>query len=141
MSEQPCRLITFSLAGKRHALRLAQTAEVLEDVPTFPVPRTPSFLGEVINCHGRIVPVLELAALMGCGSATDDAMILVLDQHVADLALRVGGAVAIVPPEAATDEMEGDGALVERYVTVAGERVALLSPGRIVELLETALRD
>lgn len=134
------RLIVFSLAGSPYALPLGQTAEVLEGPTSFPVPGGPTFLAEAVNVHGRIVPLLDLAAFLGLG-ATEGGTILALDRRVADLALRVGGGVTIVPGERAAGEEDGECPLIERYLLAAGQRVAVLAPGRLVEQIEERLNE
>ncbi len=140
MSDSVGRLITFFVAGKRHALRLEQAAEVLEEIPTFPVPGVPPWLGEAINCHGRIVPVLDLAVFLGAPVLTRGGTVVVLDRRAGDLALRVEGAVAIVAMDAAMEELGEAESPVERYLVVAGQRLALLSPEAVVEALEEILK-
>jgi len=140
VSDSTGHLIIFSVAGKRHALRLEQAAEVLEKVPTFPVPGVPPWLGGAINCHGRIVPVLDLAAFLGAPLPTRGGTVIVLDRRVGDLALRVEGAVAIVAMDAAMEESGEAESPVERDFVVAGQRLAMLSPETVVKALEEILK-
>ncbi|WP_298434347.1 chemotaxis protein CheW [Geobacter sp.] len=141
MSAEGARLIVFSVAGRSHALVLQQAAEVLEGMPTHPVPGVPSFLDEAVNVRGRIVPVLDLAPFMGLGPRTAGGTIIVLDRQVAELALRVGGGVSILPSDRVSGADESDQPVIERYLLTARERVALLAVERLVELVEEKLSN
>lgn len=140
MSGRDDRLIVFSTGLTTCALRLEQAAEVLEGVAAYPVPGAPPYMAEAINVHGRIVPVLDLSVYFGAGQFSGET-IIVFDRQVADLALRVRGGVTIVPADRATGEEQGDRPLVERYLALGGERVALLAPGRLVKEIEERLSE
>ncbi|WP_298271675.1 chemotaxis protein CheW [Geobacter sp.] len=141
MSGEGARLIVFPVAGRSHALALQQAAEVLEGMPAHPVPGVPPFLDEAVNVHGRIVPVLDLAPFLGLGPRTAGGAIIVLDRQVAELALRGGGGVSILPADRVTGAAESDRPEIERYLLMARERVALLAVERLVGLVEEQLSN
>jgi len=85
-------VIVFALAGSRYAAELRWVREVITLGFVTEVPTAPPGLAGVFNLRGTIVPVIDLAALLGGGpSATprqgDGALLLEADQAVA--ALRV----------------------------------------------------
>lgn len=141
MSARAERYLVFSLSGRKYALLLAQTGEVFEAVPTYPVPKVPAFLGEAINVHGRVVPVLDLGVVFRTGATVEGGTIVVLDHKVADLALRVEGAVAILSAADVTAEEPGDGGLIDRFLLHAGERVAVLEPWKLLHYVEETLSN
>ncbi|BDV41354.1 chemotaxis protein CheW [Geotalea uraniireducens] len=135
------RYLVFSLSGKKYALKLGQTGEVFEAVPTYPVPKVPAFLGEAINVHGRVVPVLNLGVVLRSGAPLDGDTIVVLDPQIADLALRVEGAISIISAADVAAEEAGDGGMIDRFLLYGGDRAAVLEPWKLLQYVEETLSN
>jgi len=58
-------VVIASVAGERYAIEAVRVLEVLKAGPLTPVPGTPAFVLGVANRRGRILPVLDLAPLLG----------------------------------------------------------------------------
>ena len=69
------QVLVFQIKNERYGIELADVAEVLAPVHCTPVPGAPPAIAGVINVHGEIRPVLDLARLLGveviaCGGLT-----------------------------------------------------------------------
>jgi purine-binding chemotaxis protein CheW len=103
----PGRHVIFRAAGRRFALRLADVREVVVPPRDFVrVPRAPACFRGVINLRGRVVPVVDLARLLGPGegsgpaeAAADPATsrLLLLAGPIRDLGILVDEVHGIVP--------------------------------------------
>lgn len=56
--------LLFSCAGMRYALEAAEVAEVLAQRRLQPVAQTPAWVAGILSHRGRLVPVLDLSALL-----------------------------------------------------------------------------
>ncbi len=72
------RLLVFRLQGSRYALDLSDVAEVMEPPVIFPIPRAPHFLSGIMNFHGNLVSVLDLAHFLGISSCTPAEKVLIM---------------------------------------------------------------
>jgi purine-binding chemotaxis protein CheW len=133
------RFLVFDLNGSRYALPLVDVAEVLEPVPTFPIPRAAHFLLGAINFHGRIVAVLDLATLLQSGAFGADGKYVVLDRDQTGLALACGPTVNIIPAEVVLEEEPADSPFVERILVLADGEVRLLHMENLMLYLEELL--
>ena len=118
-----------------YAIETAQVREVVAAPTLTPLPTAPSQVLGIFNLRGDIVPVFDLAAILGVGS-TDVAPFVV----VADTLLGPAGFAATAPAETAElDEAIGasdtPGAVatyaVGRRVVVLVDVSALLVPARV----------
>jgi len=78
------------------------SGEIVVDPTLYRVPLAPDWLVGVVNQRGNIVPVFDVAALLGEGRSADDArLVLVLGKAEAAAGLQVDGLPrAIAPGEA-----------------------------------------
>lgn len=123
--------LRLRVAGEHYALPVEAAVEVVERGELTPVPGAPSPVAGVRNVRGRILPVFDLAALLGVATAEAERIVVV--EHAGE---RVGLAVDAVPgverlppaAGAASDRLAGsvlvDGALVG-VLDVAGLYAAL----------------
>jgi len=65
--------ILFKLGDEFFAFNIAIVNEITELLPMNMVPRSPDFIGGVINFHGRVVAVHDLAAFFNLKSAKKDS--------------------------------------------------------------------
>lgn len=59
-------LLCFSMGGGRFAMNASDVVEVISLVELEKVPGAPEYVGGIMRCHGRAVPVIDLCAL-SCG--------------------------------------------------------------------------
>ena len=136
MSGVPRRYLVFVLCGESFALVLEQVAEVLDSPSFYPIPKAPSYYSGAINFHGDVVPVLDLAAYLKVVGCADGGKLLVLDAHLASLALRVGPEVDILSDSSVLEEEEGDSPLIEKVLISADREIRLLNPEALIGELE-----
>lgn len=129
-------VIVFSLAGARHAIELRWVREVVTLGWVTPVPGAPTPIAGVVNFHGSIVPVLDVAVLVGVapGPATahggEGAVVVAVEEIVA--ALRVSAV-----EEVATLADDPDGGLRDGR----GRAIALLDPPALLRALREPAPD
>lgn len=131
-------LLVFTLQGERYGLSLQDVLEVMDPSLPVPVPRAPEFIRGVINVHGNLVAVLDLARLLARGEAVAEGKFLVLDRRIANLALWVDGVEGFVAEEAGTDS-PADG-LIARVVRSGTGTIRILALDRLVERVEEQLK-
>jgi purine-binding chemotaxis protein CheW len=100
------RHVVFRVASERFALPLAAVREVVLPQPPFArVPRSSDAVRGVMNLRGRVVAVVDLAALMGLAPQPlvgGAGHVLILDQGKRTLGFLIGGVVGVetlAPPE------------------------------------------
>ncbi len=100
------RHVVFRVAGERYALPLGAVREVVLPQPPFArVPRSSDAVRGVMNLRGRVVAVVDLAALVGLAPQPLQPLagqVLILEHGRRALGFLIGGVVgveAIAPPE------------------------------------------
>lgn len=83
------QLLPFRLGAETYALELNAVQEVVEDRPIFPLPGAPGTVLGAISFHGRIIPVVDLPALLGFPAAEPAARLIVLADKRLPIALQV----------------------------------------------------
>jgi len=123
------RHVVFRVGSERYALPLEAVREVVLPQPPFArVPRVSEAVPGVMNLRGRVLAVVDLAALVGLPSQTlreGSGQVLVLDQGkraVGVLIAGVRGVEEVEPPA-------GEGVALVRGVVASGAgAVTVLSP-------------
>jgi purine-binding chemotaxis protein CheW len=124
------RHVVFRVAAERYALPLDAVREVVLPQPPFArVPRVSEAVPGVMNLRGRVLAVVDLAALVGLPAQPlreGAGQVLVLDQGKRALGILIAGVLGVedVEPPA------GDGAraLVRGVVAARAGAVTLLAP-------------
>jgi len=123
------RHVVFRVGSERYALPLEAVREVVLPQPPFArVPRVSEAVPGVMNLRGRVLAVVDLAALVGLPSQPlreGSGQVLVLDQGkraVGVLIAQVQGVEDVEPPAA-----EGS-ALVRGVVASGAGALTVLSP-------------
>lgn len=122
------RHVVFRIAGERFALPLEAVREVVLPQPPFArVPRASEAVRGVMNLRGRVVAVVDLAALVGLppqALAESASHVLILDSGKRSLGFLIGGVVGVeplaVPPEAGAGLVRGVAASRCGAVTLLG---------------------
>lgn len=139
MSHDIDRLVLFRLSGACLAIDLASVTEVTELPETWHIPLAPVFFKGVMNSHGSLIPVLDLASWMRSGIGEPRGKILILDRRLADLALWVDEVERVIPLSDAVLVGEGEGD-VAAVLEIEGAEVHLLSAESMVRKLESCLQ-
>lgn len=90
------RHVVFRTGFERYGLPLATVREVVPPATMSLVPRAPEAVRGIMNLRGRIVTVVDLAALLGLeraprgASASTAGKVVILDRGRRDLGLLVG---------------------------------------------------
>jgi chemotaxis-related protein WspB len=77
-------LLTFRAAGTLHAVDVARVAEVIPRVDLRRIPHAPAYLAGLFDYRGQVVPVIDLAVLLGhapCADRLSTRIILVEGQE------------------------------------------------------------
>lgn len=135
------RLLIFSLEESRFAVKLAQVAEVMEQTTLHPIPRAPSYFAGIMNFHGELTPVLDLALFFQIGAATTDGRLVVLDRGIAALALRVERVVGIFPGENILEEHPSEEEMIAKVLQLPDGEVKLIDPARLVDHVEERINE
>lgn len=99
MSGVAVRCVLFRAAGERFALPLEAVREVVLPQPPFArVPRSDRAVRGAMNLRGRVVPVVELAPLLGLAGpplAERDGQVIVLEGPRPGLGLLVAAVLGV----------------------------------------------
>ena len=137
----PERLLLFSLAGEGFACDLQQIAEVMEPQQSFPFAgASPHYLG-LINFHGNLTALVDLALYLEGASRPVPGKLLVLDTKLAQLALKVDGVSAIINSEAVTGQAPGEDPLTAALLETPDGTFRLLNLEALLSGLEEGLRQ
>ena len=98
---------------ERFAVQLSQVRTVVMPRPLSRVPRAPPAMLGIMNLRGRVVGVVDLAALLGQPPGRSPGKVLLIDRGRTDLGLAVGEVTGIAPLEPVMRAPEG----APRFVT------------------------
>jgi purine-binding chemotaxis protein CheW len=105
------RHVVFRVGVERYALPLEAVREVVVPQPPFArVPRSAEAVRGVMNLRGRVVAVVDLAALIGLEpQALDPARshVLILDGGKRAVGLLIGGVIGVEPIAPPADAPQG----------------------------------
>ena len=133
------RLLVFTLQGSRYALELRDVAEVLEPPVLFPIPRVPLFFPGIMNFHGNLVTVFDLAQFLNNVPRNPHGKVLVLDTRIANLAVWVDMVENIVSTDIVLEEDESSEPLVGKVLIMADGEVRMLAVEKLLAELEEIL--
>ena len=90
-SPDPEMMLIFRLSGEVFALPVSEVHEILDPMPTTPVPGAPAFAPALINVRGAIAPLIDIRQRlrMQAMPAGDHARIIVLELPVNGAATRM----------------------------------------------------
>lgn len=145
------QFLGFSLGAEAFGLDIRGVREILQVGALTTVPLMPAFVRGVINLRGAVVPVIDLHARFGRGSAVlgKKSCIVVFDAPAtagerSEIGLLVDAVSAVVDiPRAAIEPAPGFGTVVRRdfihgVARVGGRFMTLLEPARAFDIEEMA---
>ncbi len=133
------RILCFELARQVFAFPLPLVQEVVPLCPITKVFHTPGWVAGIINLRGRIVAVLDAAAMLGIGRSSrgKSTRLIVLGTQALDGAILVDSIRGIrlldsnpAPMDSQIGEM---GDFVTGILHTPEGPIALLDPGRILD--------
>ena len=139
MTNDTNRLLVFTIQGIKYALSLRDIAEVLEPPPIYPIPYVPHYFPGIINFHGKLMPVLDLAGFFNNAQRNLHGHVLALNDGVANLALWVDTIDNIGRSDVIGEKYESDETFVEKVLKMAGGEVKMLSAEKLLDKLEEIL--
>ncbi|WP_321368051.1 chemotaxis protein CheW [uncultured Desulfuromusa sp.] len=93
------QLLPFKVGYETYALPLIEVQEVVENQKVHPFLGAPAIIAGAIAFHGRIVPVINLAQLLGFTAGQIGPRLIVLINTRGPVALGVDQVSAIISPE------------------------------------------
>lgn len=100
----PARVLTFHLGPDRYAVGAGYSRRIVQPRPLTRVPGAPAFLPGLINLHGRLAPVIDLARLLGLDAPSEPAqggmIVIEADEILAALWVGRPGEVIEIPSSA-----------------------------------------
>jgi len=135
----PDKVLLFRLGTELYGLPVTSVQEVVEPDAIFPIPSAPDLFVGAINCHGTVVPVIDLAQLLGFEGEKRDARLVVVDAALARIGLAVSHLEQIVEPD--NEESVGqnhatDAVCVAEIVEHQGRMIHLLDLPAVFDRLE-----
>lgn len=126
------KLVGFRVGGQELAVPIAQVQEVIRSVPVTRLPASPPHLLGIMNLRGRVVPLLDMAGLLGLDAAAGCRFVIVCRRRDMLLGLQVEAIAAM--HQARGENIEWG---VEAQVGVAPDLIAglLLSGDYLVKIL------
>jgi purine-binding chemotaxis protein CheW len=104
-------LLVFTLAGRRYAVPLGRTREIVRYRRPTPLPHVPPFLDGVVSVRGEVIPVVNLHARLGLGGAAParaGRFVVVSAPGAGSAALHVGDLVGVLRPSSGELQPLGD---------------------------------
>ena len=75
-------LISFRIEEQEFCLDIMAVREIRGWTPATPLPHSPNFVRGVINLRGAVLPILDLKARLGLGSAEPSARSVIIVVHI-----------------------------------------------------------
>ncbi|MBF0207085.1 MAG: purine-binding chemotaxis protein CheW [Oligoflexia bacterium] len=110
INTQKDRYLSFKIGGENYAVDIALVSEINSTTATTPLPSSAAFFKGIINLRGRIIPIIDLAVLLGIdrkseGEVSCNVIVNVGDRPYGLLVDKMNGVVDI-PDEYITRSSE-----------------------------------
>jgi len=92
------KVVVFKIEEEEYATGISQVERILEFQKITRIPDAPDYLKGVINCQGRIVPVLDLKKRFGLPNAKagQESKIIIAKQDQGDIGLIVDSVSEVI---------------------------------------------
>ncbi|MCC6544082.1 MAG: purine-binding chemotaxis protein CheW [Nitrospirae bacterium] len=106
MEEQALQIVTFMVGNEQFGIHIMKVQEIIRVIGAVRVPKSPAYVGGVINLRGKIVPVIDLRNRMGKNITeyTDTSRIIVVDSGSRLAGLVVDAVIDVI--NLSSDEIE-----------------------------------
>ena len=143
------QIVIFSLHNELFGLNITRVNEISELMPMNHVPKTPEFIKGVINYHGRIVAIHDLARFFELPTKMDEnlARIIILvpgEYHIAFLVHSVKEIVFVPETIEELNPMEGEdfkNIYIERVVCIGESPVNIIDSEKLLADLEDYFKE
>ncbi|MBU5614304.1 chemotaxis protein CheW [Geomonas azotofigens] len=135
------RLLLFSVARELFALNLQEVCEVMEPQQCYPVAGAPPHYLGLINFHGNLTALVDLAGYLRLKSRPLPGKLLVIDTRLAHLALKVDAVGSILDASSITGASSHDDPLTEALLETPQGNVRLLRLETLLSGLEQELQE
>ena len=143
------QIVIFSLHNELFGLNITRVNEISELMPMNHVPKAPKFIKGVINYHGRIVAIHDLARFFELPTKMDEnlARIIILvpgEYHIAFLVHSVKEIVFIPETIEELNPMEGEdfkNIYIERVVCIGESPVNIIDSEKLLADLEDYFKE
>jgi chemotaxis signal transduction protein len=129
----PVQLLVV-LGGERYAVPVDVVLEVVRVGRLTAVPAAPRAVLGVVNLRGEVLPVLDVAGLVGLAPAAPDRSIVVVEHAGRRAGLAVEALLDVAPLPAVLDEAEGPCLLGSALVD--GSLVGVLDVGALFDAVQ-----
>ena len=143
------QIVIFSLHNELFGLNITHVNEISELMPMNHVPKTPEFIKGVINYHGRIVAIHDLARFFELPEKMDEnlARIIILvpgEYHIAFLVHSVKEIVFVPETIEELNPMEGEdfkNIYIEKVVCIGESPVNIIDSEKLLADLEDYFKE
>ncbi|QWV98077.1 chemotaxis protein CheW [Geomonas nitrogeniifigens] len=136
----PQRLLLFSAARQLFAFNLQEVCEVMEPQQCYPFAGVPPHYLGLINFHGNLTALVDLASYLGLQSRPLPGKLLVIDTRLAHLALKVDAVGSILDAGSITGASSHDDPLIEALLETPQGSVRLIRLEALLSGLEQELQ-
>jgi purine-binding chemotaxis protein CheW len=143
----PRELISFYIAGQDFCIDIMAVREIRGWTTATPLPHAPPVSRGVVNLRGAILPIVDLAALLGlpATATTKQNVIIVVEASSQTVGLLVDGVsdILTVTPEmvqpAPSIATGGGAANIGGLIEIEGRLLTLLNLGSLMAVLSGAM--
>jgi len=129
------QLVVFSLGREEYSLPISQVQEIIRYAEPRGIPNSYACVRGVINLRGKIVPVCDLAQLLGFArEADDETKIVIVESHagIAGLIVDEVDEVLTVGPEQLEDPPSSQSRHIAAIAKVEDRLLILLDLDRVL---------
>lgn len=126
--------LRVTAAGEHYALPVARVLEVVETGDVTPVAGAPATIAGVRNLRGQLVPVLDLAAVLGLPRSASPRCIAIAEDDLGRVGLAIDGVLDVNVLPAADSDVAIPG--LDGAVLVDGTLVGVVDVPALVGTLD-----
>ena len=127
--------LLVELGGERYAIAVEDVLEVGTEPAPVALPGAPRGVIGLQNVRGEIMPVLDLAALVGAGEGGSGRAMVVVEQEGRHAILVVDALGDVAPLE--IEDVRSEAGALRLSGLVDGALVGVLDTGAVLDMVET----